>query len=505
MNERKAGILLSYLNIGINSLVMLLYVPMLLHYVSKEQYGVYQMIGSFISIIAVLDFGLCATVTRFVAREKSLQHPQQEQNILNTAAGLYLLITGFLLLVGAGMYFLIGPVYGATLSAQDLVTAQQIFLILLLNLAVCLPGNLFVALLQASERFVFFQLLWLVGNILTPLFIWGVLSWKASVVAVVWVQTIGNILMVLGRYIYCKKRLNFRFGFSWHDKPLMKQLVGFSFFVFVGHIANQLSFRLGPLVLGMLAGALAVANYYIASQLLISFMMIPSLIGSVFLPKLSGDYATTVSLQSHNDIFCKTGRLQLMVALLIWTGFALLGKPFLYLWLGPGNEECYRLALVIMTGALVNITQSVGPSVLMAIDKYRFYACVTLAMALLNVGLSFPLVKLYGTMGCAISFVISIGLLNGIVVNRYYQQVGLKIADFFRAVWPVAYAGGIVLVGLAGVWHFWPVRQTWFSFVLHGACVVAVYGVFMRLVVFNQFEKDILQEVFSKARQVLGK
>ena len=505
MNERKSGILLSYINFALNGLIMLLYVPMLLHYVSKEQYGVYQMVGSFIAVIVVLDFGLCATVTRFVSRERSLNHPQEAQRIIQGAATLYAVLTGVLLLIGAGAYFLINPIYGGALSAADLVTAKQIFLILLLNFAVGVPGNLFIAILWANERFVFYQLLLLAGNVLSPLIIWGVLWLGQGVIGVVWVQTLFNILFIAGFFLYCKIKLQVHFGFRWRDIPLLKQLIGFSFFVFLGSLAWQLYSRLGPLVLGLLTGAVAVANYYIASQILMVFSIVTSLVNSVFLPKLTGDFATTTSLQTQNDIFCKTGRLQLLVAALILTGFILLGKSFLQLWLGPGNEICYSLAMVLMAGMLLNVVQSVGGQILLAIDKYRFFAYVSMGVALLNALVACPFIARYGTMGCAISFALIVGVLNGVLMNWYYYRIGLDLRKFFKDLWPVFLGSIGVLTGLAVMWRFWPVQTNWPSFILHGLVVVAVYASVMLAWVLNRFEKDILKEIYGKVCQVFGK
>ncbi len=498
MDQRKTGILLSYLNFGLNALIMLIYVPMLLHYVSKEQYGIYQMIGSFIGVIAVLDFGLSATVTRFVARADAKNEPQQAQRTIDAAAFLYVILTGLLILISVGGYFLISPVYGHALSSADLATAQQIYLILVLNFAVCVPGNLFLGLVQAKERFVFLQCLYLCTTVLTPLAIWGALCWKANVVGVVWVQTAANISLVLGYYLYCKIRLHIHVHPRGCNVSLLKQLFGFSFFVFLGNIAGQISSRLGPLVLGLLAGALAVANYYIASQLLMAFTMIPSLISGVFLPKLSGDFATQNSLAVHNDIFCKTGRLQTLVALLLLIGFVLLGKVFLLLWLGPGNEVCYGLAIVLMSCSLLNIVQGVSNSVLMAINKYRFSAYLGIGTALLNVLLAFPLVKYYGTMGCAIALVLSTCLVRGILMNWYYHKIGLHLKAFFRALGPIAGWSIVVMIVLGMVWHYWPVQATWRSFILHGICIVAVYGAVMARFVLNRFEWDIVREICAK-------
>ncbi|MBQ7522770.1 MAG: polysaccharide biosynthesis protein, partial [Clostridia bacterium] len=87
-------ILLSYINFVLNAGIMLVYVPMLLHYVSKSSYGVYQMVGSFIGIMVVLDFGLGLTVTRFLAREIALARKSRTPHIIGASASLYAGLTG---------------------------------------------------------------------------------------------------------------------------------------------------------------------------------------------------------------------------------------------------------------------------------------------------------------------------------------------------------------------------------------------------------------------------
>ena len=49
MNQRKIGILVSYINILLQTLIGFIYVPILLYYIGKNEYGLYQLIGSFIA------------------------------------------------------------------------------------------------------------------------------------------------------------------------------------------------------------------------------------------------------------------------------------------------------------------------------------------------------------------------------------------------------------------------------------------------------------------------
>ena len=70
MNERKIGIIISYLNILIQAVIGFAYVPILLHYIGKSEYGLYQLIGSFIAYFSIMDFGLTAAVVRFYSNTK---------------------------------------------------------------------------------------------------------------------------------------------------------------------------------------------------------------------------------------------------------------------------------------------------------------------------------------------------------------------------------------------------------------------------------------------------
>ena len=47
--ERRTGVVLSYIQVILNVLVNIIYVPVLLHYLGQSEYGLYQIVGSFFS------------------------------------------------------------------------------------------------------------------------------------------------------------------------------------------------------------------------------------------------------------------------------------------------------------------------------------------------------------------------------------------------------------------------------------------------------------------------
>ena len=176
MNQRKAGAILSYLSLGINSIVGIIYIPMLLWFLTKEEFGLYQLVGAAVGYLSTMDFGLANTTTRYYSRYLAQKDTAAQENLLATCAILYGGLAVLVFAVGAGLLFGFLPFYQNTLSAQEIVSAKYLFFILLFNLAISLPANIFTAIVNSHERFIFTKGLSLLNIILQPIVILLLLS-----------------------------------------------------------------------------------------------------------------------------------------------------------------------------------------------------------------------------------------------------------------------------------------------------------------------------------------
>ena len=57
-NQRKSGVVLSYVSIILNTLIQLLYTPLLIRMLGQSEYGLYSLVSSIIGYLTVLDLGL---------------------------------------------------------------------------------------------------------------------------------------------------------------------------------------------------------------------------------------------------------------------------------------------------------------------------------------------------------------------------------------------------------------------------------------------------------------
>ena len=77
----KYGAIISYIGIVVNILTGLLYTPWLIRTIGKDDYGLYTLSLSIISLF-VFDFGLSAAVQRFVAKYLAVNNEQKVNDCL---------------------------------------------------------------------------------------------------------------------------------------------------------------------------------------------------------------------------------------------------------------------------------------------------------------------------------------------------------------------------------------------------------------------------------------
>ena len=70
MKQVKIGAILSYLSIGINIILTLIYTPWMIEKIGQEHYGLYTLATSLISFVA-FDFGMSAAVSRFLSKYRA--------------------------------------------------------------------------------------------------------------------------------------------------------------------------------------------------------------------------------------------------------------------------------------------------------------------------------------------------------------------------------------------------------------------------------------------------
>ena len=64
VNQLKAGAILSYVSIGLNNIVGLIYTPFMLRMLGQNEYGLYSLVASVVAYLTVLDLGFAYALVR---------------------------------------------------------------------------------------------------------------------------------------------------------------------------------------------------------------------------------------------------------------------------------------------------------------------------------------------------------------------------------------------------------------------------------------------------------
>lgn len=500
VSERKAGALLSYISLAINAIGSFLYVPILIGALGTSQYGVYQLIGSIIAYLSVMDMGLSTTLNRFYVRTGVLGRQKDRENLLSHAAIIYGVLTVLAVVAGFVFYALLEPLFGGSFTPGEFELARQMMVLVILNCIVVLPGNWFLAIINANERFIFARGLATIKYILQISSVIAVLQAWPSAMAVLIVQVFYNALVVVAYMLYVKGKLKVKAKFHYWDWHLIRSLFAFSGFILLNMVFDQIFWKTGQVVLGTVVNATAVGVYGVVCQLITNgYMGISTGVTSVFLPKLTAISARTDEMTEINELFNRIGRIQAILVWAVLAGFAVLGQEFVWLWAGPEYWEVYPSTLILMAGLCISLVQNLGLSVLQAKNKMGFRTVLYTVLAVLDVVVSIPVSAAFGVVGCAAVAAVLLFIGTGPIINVYYhKKIGINIPSFYKSILPL-----LVPVVIASVvtWTFSMCvvpEYSWINFILGVVVFLVIYVAALWVVGFNSYEKGLVSGIMQK-------
>lgn len=435
INQRKAGVILSYALTGINLLVGFIYIPLLIYFLGQDEFGLYQLMGSFLVYLSLFDFGLSNTVTRYYSKYSALNDEKGKENLLALSMIIYSILTVILVLIGIVIYFYLDNLFAKSLNPLEIMTAKNMYIVILITVAITIPTSIFNSIISASERFIFLKILSIVQTIMRPVIVIAIFTIESSALIVVIVQAFIIIIGVLLKIYYSIWILKVKIKFHNWNIPLLKEMLYYSFFIFITALMDQIFWRSDQLILGIIVGTTSVAVYSIGSQIVMYYMTLSTSMSGVFLPNITKRVTENASNKELTGIFIKLGRLQYILLGAVLIGFILFGKEFVTIWVGDNFSEAYYITLIIMIPFTIDLIQNIGLTILQAKNMYGFRAIVFLGMALLNVAFSIPMVIYYGGIGAAIATGISYLIGNGLIMNiYYYKKVGLNVFEFWKEI-----------------------------------------------------------------------
>ncbi len=496
-NQLRSGVILSYLNLGISFLIPLFYTPLMLDMLGQAEYGLYSLSNSVISYLSLLSFGFGTTIVRYIAKYRAEGNQKAEEETFGFFLLLYSLL-GLLVMTG-GMILSVnsGGIFAKGLTGDEIGKMRVLTLIMAFNTALSFPLSVFSSMAIAHERYFFRKIMDMISTVAAPLANLMALYLGFASVGMALAATIVQFLLAPISVGYCFRELKLRPRFVRMPSPLVREMLGFSVFIFISTLVDMLFWATDKVILGMLASTVAVAVYNVGGTFNNIVMQLSTSISGVLVPRITGMVATRPRSE-WSELFIRVGRLQFLIIALILTGFTVFGRIFIDLWADPSYGDAYWVALLTLYPLCIPLIQSTAKSFVIAQNKHQFRAIVYLIIAIANVISTYLLVPTMGIIGAALCSCVSYLLGQGIIMNIYYYKVtGLDIPLFWGNILRMAVIPGLMLVaGLLVMKHI--VLDSWLTFLMGVVVYSGIYALLMYRFAMNDYEKDIIRKPVQK-------
>lgn len=500
INQRKAGAVLSYVAIGISTIVSILFTPIMLHLLGQSDYGLYNLVASIVSFLSLFTFGFGSAYIRYYSKYTVAN---EEENIAKLN-GMFLTVFSIIglvaLLAGIILVLNIDIVLGSKFPLNELATARILMIIMVFNLTISFPFSIFSSYITANERYIFLKSLQIIKSLISPLVMLPILLLGYGSVGLVIVTTLISIVIEISNTIFCFKKLNMKFLFKKFDFKLMKEMGIYSSYIFINMIVDQINWNVDKYIIGRFKGTLVVAVYGIAAQLNSYYMTFSTSIANVFTPMVHKMNAMKNSNKNLTELFTRVGRIQFIILLLIFSGFIIFGRSFINKWAGTNYDGAYIIALILMFSITIPLTQNVGIEIQRAKNMHQFRSWLYLFIAILNIILTIPLTKQYGGVGAAIGTAFAQILGNTIIMNWYYhKKVGLDMRFFWKNI--IKFIPAFIAPAIIGIYITSNIDLlNIINFLIFIILYVLIFGLSMWLLGMNKYEKDLTLKLFKRVK-----
>lgn len=495
---------MSYINLGISCIIPFFYTPVMLRILGQGEYGLYSLAHSVISYLTLLSFGFGSTVIRYISKYRAENNKDAVERTFGFFLSIYVFLGALVFIIGLIVSNHVETIFHKGLTEREIDKVHILIIIMSFNTMLSFPISVFSSIITSYERYVYRKLIDMISTIAAPVFNLAALYMGFASVGMSMASTVLQFLMLPLNMIYCFRILKVKPQFKKIPIGLFKEMLGFSFYVFIATIVDLLFWSTDKVILGMLASSTAVAVYNVGGTFNNTVISLSTSISGVLTPKITGMVVKETSGDQLTELFIRVGRLQYFVIALIVSGFAVFGQAFIQLWAGAEYADAYWIAVLTMFPLCIPLIQNTGLSIVVAQNKHKFRSLTYLVIAVFNVISTYLIVPYLGGIGAALCSCITYLVGQGLIMNVYYYKVTkINIPLFWMNIGKMSIVPAIMLISgilISDKIDF----HNWWVFLFGVISYTALYCLLMYRFSFNQYEKGLVRQPLQKIRSIFS-
>lgn len=399
-----------------------------------EDYGIYNAVGGFVSMFAVVTSSLSAAISRFITFELGRNNKERTTNIFSTSVIIQFIIASIIIVLAmtVGLWFLNTKM---VIPTERMVAANWVFILSIITFTVNLISIPYNACIIAHERmkaFAYIGIFDAIGKLVIALAI--ALS---PIDNLIFYAILMCAISIITRFIYgwyCKRNFeecNFKFLF---EKKLIKEIFGFASWNFIGSASGVLKDQGVNVLLNIFCGPIVNAARGIALQVSSAVTAFSQNISTAINPQITKSYASG-RIDYATSLVCNGARFSFFMLILISTPLFVETQTILTIWLKIVPEHLIIFTRLILANAIIDSLSHGMVTLMLATGRIRNYQIIVGSFVLLNFPLSYIFLELEfePEYVFAVSILISICclFLRMIMLKRI---IGFPIKKFIKSV-----------------------------------------------------------------------
>ncbi len=382
-----------------------LFIPLYIKYLGFDSYSVISFTLMIAGVMAILDGGLTATLSREFARKDT--NEMQKQRVFKNIETLYFLITGFCI----GIVFLFSGFLAEKWIVIDKFSSAQIsFFLKIISFEIGF---------QLLFRFYIGGLLGLEKQVEANLFqvLWGVFRNGLVVIAIILIpdlklffiwQAVSTLLFTLLIKIYLDKVILGKLTLNINlklEKRILSTIWKFAAGMLLIALVSALNTQLDKLIISKLLSLDNLGYYTLAVSLSQGLIVMVNPVAAALLPRFTSHFSAN-KLGEARDLFMKSSMLVSTLVFSILMVFSFFAKDIIWVWTGDLglSEKTFRLIPVVALAYSMFALQILPYNVAIANGFTKFNNILGIISLLITMPGYYIATKKYGAMGAATVF-----------------------------------------------------------------------------------------------------
>ncbi len=399
-----------------------------------DDYGIYQAVGGFVAMFAIISSALSSAISRFITFE--IGHGDQDKltRIFSTSVNILVLLALIIAVLSeiVGIWFINHRMQIPTgrESAAVWVLHASVFSFCI-NL-ISVPYNALIIAHEQMKAFAYFGLFEAIVKLLICLSIAF-----APIDKLIWYAILLSILALVIRVIYsiyCRKRFEESSYHFVYDRDLFKEMAGFAGWSFISNTVYIFNTQGINLLTNVYFGVAMNAARGIAAQVDGAVLQFANNFSIALNPQITKSYAA----KEYSPMFllvCRGARFSVYLMLLLAIPILFEAEEILNLWLTTVPEHSAMFVRLAIIGTIITLLGNTGTTACLATGNIKKYVISVSAVGIL----AFPLTWVCFAVGMCpemayVMYIVSYILVDVVRLFEMRRLLGFPIMLFIKDV-----------------------------------------------------------------------